>query len=151
MTALATVTPAPVTVNRRLLAAGMFVLFGLADILLFGLFAHNGDATFALALPGAPVHVPAIHAPARPVAYVLGAASILLGAARATIDESVLFKRLSIGAVLLFFVISLLCWADTGSWANGIPVNTVSLLQNTLTASIPSNASSIRPPCGLAP
>ena len=39
--------------------------------------------------------------------------------------------------MLLFFVISLLCWAVTGSWANGIPVNVVSLLQNTLTASIP--------------
>ena len=46
-------------------------------------------------------------------------------------------KRLSIGAVLLFFIISLLCWADTGSWANGIPVNVVSLLQGTLAASIP--------------
>ena len=137
MTALATVVRAPVSVNRRLLAGAMLMLFGLADILLFGLFAHHGDATFALALPGASVHVPAIHAPARAVAYILGAASILLGAARATVDESILVKRLSIGAVLLFFVISLLCWADTGSWANGIPVNTVSLLQNTLASSIP--------------
>ena len=63
--------------------------------------------------------------------------SILIGLARATIDEPTWAKRLSIGAVLLFFVISLLCWADTGSWANDIPVNVVSLLQNTLTASIP--------------
>ena len=39
--------------------------------------------------------------------------------------------------MLLFFVIALLCWADTGSWANGIPVNVVSLLQGTLAASIP--------------
>ena len=46
-------------------------------------------------------------------------------------------KRLSIGAVLLFFVISLLCWADAGSWAHGIPLNVVSLLQDTLAASIP--------------
>ena len=139
MTALATVTSArsAVTVHRRMIAATVFVVFGLIDILVFGLFAHKGDATFALALPTSPVHVPSIHAPAAPVSYILGAASILIGLARATIDEPVWAKRLSIGAVLLFFVISLLCWADTGTWANDIPVNVVSLLQNTLTASIP--------------
>ena len=60
--------------------------------------------------------------------------TLLIAAARATFDEPVLYKRLSLGAVLLFFVISLLCWSDTGSWANGIPINVVSLLQNTLTA-----------------
>jgi len=107
------------------------------DILVFGFFAHKGDATFALALPGASVHVPSINAPASTVSYILGALSILLGVVRATFEESRLFNRLSIGAVLLFFVISLLCWSDTGSWANGIPVNVVSLLQNTLTSSIP--------------
>jgi len=137
MTALATVTRAPLTVNRKYLAAAVFVLFGLVDMLIFGLYAHKGDATFALALPGASVNVPSIHAPAAPVSYTLGAVSILLGAARAAFDESTAVKRLSIAAVLLFFVISLLCWADTGSWANGIPINVVSLLQNTLTASIP--------------
>jgi general nucleoside transport system permease protein len=71
------------------------------------------------------------------VSYVLGAVSILLGVTRATVEESRLFNRLSIGLVLLFFVVSLLCWSDTGTWANGIPVNVVSLLQNTLTSSIP--------------
>ena len=89
MTALATVTSArsAVTVHRRLIAATTFVVFGLIDILVFGLFAHKGDATFALALPTSPVHVPSIHAPAAPVSYILGAASILIGVARATIDE----------------------------------------------------------------
>ncbi len=138
MTALATVTRAPVTVSRRHQAAAVFVLFGLVNILLFGLLAHSkGDATFAFALPGASVKVPSIQVPAAPLAYILGAASILIGVARATIDESTAVKRLSIAAVLVFFVISLLAWADTGSWANGIPVNVVSLLQGTLAAGIP--------------
>jgi general nucleoside transport system permease protein len=136
MTALATVTRAPATVNRRYVAAGVFVLFGVINILL-GVYAHKGDAEFALALPGASVHVPSIHAPATATCIILGAASILLGIARAAFDERTWVKRLSIGLVLLFFIISLLAWADTGSWANGIPVNVVSLLQNTLTASIP--------------
>ncbi|MGO9081731.1 MAG: ABC transporter permease [Streptosporangiaceae bacterium] len=137
MTALGTVARAPVTVSRRLIAASVFVAFGLVDILVFGFFAHKGDAAFALALPGASGHAPTIHAPAAQLSYALGAASILIGAARATFDEPVWARRLSIGAVLLFFVVSMLAWSDTGSWANGIPVNVVSLLQNTLTDSIP--------------
>ncbi|HEY9244841.1 MAG TPA: ABC transporter permease [Streptosporangiaceae bacterium] len=139
MTALATVTAArrPITVNRRYIAAGVYAAFGLVNIFVFGMFAHKGDATFALALPGSSVHVPSIHAPARLVPMILGAISILLGVLRAVIDEPPWAKRLSIGLVLLFFVISMLCWAVTGTWANGIPVNVVSLLQNTLVASIP--------------
>jgi general nucleoside transport system permease protein len=134
MTTLAATAGAPLaTVNRRLVAAGTFVLFGLIDIL-FGLFAHSGDATFALALPTASVQVPSIHAPAAPVCYVLGAASVAIGVWRATADPSRRARRLSIAVVLLFFVISLLCWAGAG---NTIPINTVNLLQNTLTGSIP--------------
>jgi general nucleoside transport system permease protein len=134
MTALATTAGAPVTVNRRLVAAGSFILFGLIDILVFGLFSHKGDATFALSLPTASVHVPSIHAPAALVCYVLGAASIALGIWRAVADPGQRARRLSVAAVLLFFIISLLCWADAGS---AIPLNMVNLLQNTLTGSIP--------------
>ncbi len=134
MTALATTAGAPVTVNRRLVAAGSFILFGLIDILVFGLFSHQGDATFALSLPTASVHVPSIHVPAALVCYVLGAASIALGIWRAVANPGQRARRLSIAAVLLFFIISLLCWADAGS---AIPLNVVNLLQNTLTGSIP--------------
>ena len=134
MTALATTAGAPVTVNRRLVAAGSFILFGLIDILVFGVFSHKGDATFALSLPTASVHVPSIRAPAALVCYVLGAASIALGIWRAVANPGQRARRISIAAVLLFFIISLLCWADAGS---AIPLNVVNLLQNTLTGSIP--------------
>jgi ABC-type uncharacterized transport system permease subunit len=135
MTTLAATAGAPLaTVNRRLVTAATFAVFGLVDIAAFGLFAHKGDATFALALPTASVHVPSIHAPAAPVCYVLGAASIALGGWRAAAQPSRRVRRLSIAVVLLFFVISLLCWADAG---NAIPINTVNLLQNTVTGSIP--------------
>ena len=134
MTALATTAGAPVTVNRRLVAAGSFILFGLIDILVFGVFSHKGDATFALSLPTASVHVPSIRAPAALVCYVLGAASIALGIWRAVANPGQRARRISIAAVLLFFIISLLCWADAGS---AIPLNMVNLLQNTLTGSIP--------------
>jgi ABC-type uncharacterized transport system permease subunit len=134
MTALATTVRAPVTVNRRFVAAGSFIAFGLIDILVFGLFAHKGDATFALSLPTASVQVPSIHVPAALVAYLLGAASITIGIWRALANPSQRAKRLSVAVVLLFFIISLLAWADAGS---AIPLNMVNLLQNTLIGSIP--------------
>jgi len=138
MTALTVSIPRTgLAVNRRALAAGALAVFGLVDALVFGLLAHKGDAGFALSLNGAKVVVPTIRVPAGPLAYILGAASLAIAAARATVMESAVLRRLGIGAVLLFFVLSLLAWSDTGTWAHNIPVNVVSLLQNTLAGSIP--------------
>lgn len=139
MTALtaAITRPHRIAVSRRALAAGTLAVFGVADVLIFGLFAHRGDAAFALSLSGAKVVVPTIRVPAGPLAYVLGIASLLIAAARATVLASAVLRRIGIGAVLLFFVLSLLAWSDTGSWAHHIPVNVVALLQNTLAGSIP--------------
>ena len=134
MTTLATASRAPVAANRRAIAAGTFIAFGLIDIFLFGMFAHKGDATFSLSSAGASISLPSIHAPAAPVAYVLGAASIALGVLRIVADVSTRVKRMSIGAVLIFLVISLLCWAYAGS---AIPLNAVNLLQSTLSLSVP--------------
>jgi hypothetical protein len=72
MTALAVPVRARATVSRRAVAAGTFILLGLIDIFLFGLFAHTGDATFAFTVSGTSA-VPSIHAPAALTAYVLGA------------------------------------------------------------------------------
>ena len=134
MTALAVPVRARATVSRRAIAAGTFILLGLIDIFLFGLFAHTGDATFALTVSGTSVHVPSIHAPAAPVAYTLGALSVAIGMLRAVTDPGPTAKRLSIAAVVLCFVISLLCWAYAG---NAIPLNVVNLLQSTMNLSIP--------------
>jgi ABC-type uncharacterized transport system permease subunit len=139
MTALASVTGArvPSATSRRLLAASAAVAFGLIDILIFGLLGHKGDAAFAFSLTDAKVTVPTVHLAARPVAYALGIASVLIGIARGAFTLPPALKRLCIGLVLLFFIISLLLWADSGSWASGIPVNVVNLLQGTLANSIP--------------
>jgi general nucleoside transport system permease protein len=134
VTTLAAATGAPISINRRMVAAGTFILFGLVDIFVFGLFAHPGDATFTLSVSSSSVHVPTIHAPAATVAYTLGAASIVIGLFAAFVDESRAVRRLNIALVLLFFVISLLCWAYAGS---AIPLNVVNLLQSTMNLSIP--------------
>jgi ABC-type uncharacterized transport system permease subunit len=128
------VLPAQAGISKRAIAAGSFVLFGLVDIFLFGLFAKAGDATFVLSAGGT-AHIPNINVPAAPACYVLGAASLLIGIWRGVSEEpSRRTRQLSIGAVLLFFVVALLCWAYAGS---AIPLNAVNLLQSTLNLSIP--------------
>ena len=135
MTALTAPVRLQATVNRKYLAAGTFMLLGLADIVLFGFFAHAGDAVFALSLPGATPHVPSIHVPGAPACYLLGAISVGLGVLRATVDLSRRGRRLVIAAVLLCFLLSLLCWADAGNTVG--PLNVVDLLQGSLASSIP--------------
>ncbi|MGE5289055.1 MAG: ABC transporter permease [Micromonosporaceae bacterium] len=134
MTTLASTIQTPLATHRRLLAPITFAVLGLADILLFGLLAHEGDASFALSLQGASVHVPTLHVPAATVSYVLGAATIVIAIVRATVDLGTAGRRWSIAVVLVFFVFSLLCWADAGQI---IPLNLVNLLQSTVVRSIP--------------
>ena len=133
MTTLTTTVRSTVAVNRTLIASATFVAFGLADILLFGLFSH-GNATFAFAQYGAKVGVPNLVLPAAAVAYALGAVSIAIGVLRATVPLSRAGRRACIAGTVLCFIVSLLCWADSG---NTTALNVINLLQGTLVYSIP--------------
>ncbi len=133
MTALTSTFRSSVAVHRTLLAAGTFVVLGLGDIFL-GLFAHRGDAAFQFSLFGASVQIPVLHVPAAPVAYALGAASIVIGVIRAVADLGKVARRISLTSVLIFFVVALLCWAGA---AATVPLNVVNLLQGTMITSIP--------------
>ena len=135
MTTLVGVVRAPVTISRRYLAAGTFIALGLLDILVFGVFAHRGDAIFALSLPGATPHVPSIRVPGAATCYVLGVISIGLGVLRGVRDVSPRVKRITIAAVLVCFLVSLLSWADAGNSVGSLQV--IDLLQGTLIGSIP--------------
>ena len=135
MTTLTAPVRVPVSISRRYLAAGTFILLGLIDIFVFGFFAHRGDARFALSLPGTTPHLPTIHVPGALMSYVLGAISIGLGIMRAVVNVPSWAKRLSIAVVLLCFLLSLLAWADAGNSVG--PLQVIDLLQGTLTASIP--------------
>jgi simple sugar transport system permease protein len=136
---MATTLVAPVRVqvpvSRRYLAAGTFILLGLIDVFVFGLFAHRGDAVFALSLPGAKPHVPSIRVPGAITAYVVGVISIAMGITRIVVDLSRRGKRITIAVALLCFLIALLAWADAGNSVGALQV--IDLLQGTLTASIP--------------
>jgi general nucleoside transport system permease protein len=133
VTTLATAVRAPLTTERRHLAAVTFIVIGLINIFVFGLFAHPGDASFELSLASASVRLPVIRVPAAPVCYALGVVAIGLGVLRATVPFSRRAKRLAIAAVLVCFLVSLLCWADAGA----IPLNVIIISQGTISASIP--------------
>jgi simple sugar transport system permease protein len=132
----------------RFAAPATFAIFGLADVLLFGLHAR-GTATFAFSQEFAKVTVPNLLLPAAVTGYVCGALTFALAALRllAVLGPSAPFggaagraiarrgwRRLLIGLVLFLFVVSLLAWADGGQ---SIPFNVVNLLSGTFSDSIP--------------
>jgi general nucleoside transport system permease protein len=125
---------APVSPWRRWQGPIAFAVFGLIDILVFGLFAHKGDASFAFSQPFAKVSVPNLDLPADVTCLGCGAASLVLAGVRAFVPMKARWRRVCIGVVLLAFIVALLCWADAGQ---GNPFNIVNLLSGTLTQSIP--------------
>jgi general nucleoside transport system permease protein len=133
VTTLAAAVRAPLTTERRHLAAVTFIVIGLINIAVFGVLAHAGDAAFELSLASASVKIPVIRVPAAPVCYALGAVAVGLGVLRLTVPFSRLAKRLAIVGVLVCFLLSLLCWADAGA----IPLNVIIISQGTFTESIP--------------
>jgi len=133
LTTLAEAVRAPLTTERRHLAAATFIVIGLINIFVFGMLAHAGDASFELSLSSASVKIPVVTVPAAPVCYALGAVALGLGVLRATVPFSRLAKRLAIAGVLVCFLVSLLCWADAGA----LPLNVIIISQGTISASIP--------------
>jgi general nucleoside transport system permease protein len=145
VTTIATALRAPITVERRYLAAYTFVVLGLIDILIFGLLAHHGDAAFRLSTPGTGIQIPVVRLPAAAVCYALGAICVALGGWRASADANLRVgqftvpalsrraKRITIAVVLIALLMTLLCWADAGA----IPLNVINIMQGTLVTSIP--------------
>jgi simple sugar transport system permease protein len=127
-----------VTWAGRYAAPVTFAVFGLIDILVFGLHAH-GTATFAFTPEFAKVSVPNLPLPAAVTCFVCGAVSLVLAFVRllSLLGRLALGKtgrRVAIGLVLFTFVISLIAWSDAGQ---SISFNVVNLLSGTLNDSIP--------------
>jgi general nucleoside transport system permease protein len=134
VTTLATPVRQPLTLSRDTLAAGFFLLLGVIDIAVFGYLAHPGHATFQLSISGNGIQIPDIKVPAALVCYVLGGLSVAIGFWRGIAQPTPRLKRIAIGAVITFFMIALLCWADAG---NSTAVNLINLITQSFTASIP--------------
>jgi simple sugar transport system permease protein len=125
---------APTSAFRRWLAPATFLVFGLIDIFVLGLNAHQGDATFAFSQEFAKVTVPNLTLPAAVTCYVCGAITIAIAAVRAFVPLNVALRRTCIGVVSFLLVVALLCWAGAGLTT---PINVVNLMQGTLAGSIP--------------
>ena len=122
----------------RFAAAITYAVFGLVDILVFGLHAH-GSATFSFTPEFAKVTVPNLTLPAAVTSYVCGAITLALAVVRAldvlgVIRLGRVWRRVVIGVVLFLFIIALLAWSDGGQ---SIAFNVVNLLSGTLDDSIP--------------
>ncbi|MBV9793973.1 MAG: ABC transporter permease [Actinobacteria bacterium] len=133
MTTLAVAGRSSLSIGRRWVAPAAFLLLALIDIFFFAHYAHKGDATLAFSQPFAKVTVPNLALPGRATAYVMGGLSVVLAAARA-LELGKVARRASIGLVLFFFVIALLCWAYAGS---SNTFNVINQFQGTLADSIP--------------
>ena len=123
-----------VTTWRRWLGPVAFLVFGLIDILVLGLYSHHGDATFAFSQPFAKVTVPNLSLPAAVTCYVCGGVTLALAVVRVLVPLSVAWRRVMIAVVVFLLILALLCWSDAG---NATSINIVNLLQGTLNDSIP--------------
>jgi general nucleoside transport system permease protein len=119
---------------RRWLAPASFLLFGLIDIFVLGIFSHSGDATFAFSGAFDAVKVPNLTLAAAVTCYVCGGITVALAAAWAFLPFAPVLRRVTIAVVTFLFIVSLLCWADAGQSTSFSVVN---LLQGTLAGSIP--------------
>jgi ABC-type uncharacterized transport system permease subunit len=122
----------------RFAAPITYAVFGLVNILVFGLHSHH-DATFSFSPEFAKVTVPNLTLAAAVTCYVCGAVTLALAAVRlldvlGIIRLGRVWRRVIVGVVLFLFIISLLAWADGGQ---SIPFNVVNLLSGTLAVSIP--------------
>ena len=122
----------------RFAAPITYAVFGLVDILVFGLHAH-GSATFSFTPEFAKVTVPNLVLPAAATAYVCGGLTLALAVLRllevlGVVRFGRVWRRVIVGVVLFLFIVALLAWADGGQT---IPFNVVNLLSGTLNTSIP--------------
>src|SRR5580704_10850610 len=105
---------APVSPWRRWMAPVSFVVFGLVNIFVFGMFSHHGDVPFAFSQPFAKVTLPNLSLPAAETCFACGALTLVLAALRALVKLSTLWRRVCIAVVVFLFVLALLCWAGAG-------------------------------------
>jgi len=122
----------------RFAAAITYAVFGLVNILVFGLHAH-GSATFSFTPEFAKVTVPNLSLAAAGTCYVCGAITLALAVVRVldvlgVIRLGRVWRRVVVGGVLFLFIIALLAWSDGGQ---SIAFNIVNLLSGTLDDSIP--------------
>ncbi len=126
----------PVSLRRRIITGVVLVLVGLVCALLLGLTAKAGrDATFQLSTPGAKWSVPDLALPARVTSIILGLLVTTMGLWQIARGFTSRASKWVLAITALCFVVTFLCWANTG--ASGNKIDLVGLLQNTIATAVP--------------
>ncbi len=128
------VTRPPVSRAQRLGAGISLIVLGLVTIWRFAINGHHEqDATLRFGALNAE-HVPVLHLPAVPVAWVAGIATVLLGVVWLAVPRRRWFGPF-MGAGLFLSVVALICWlASASSFAF---VDVVGLLSSTIALAVP--------------
>jgi simple sugar transport system permease protein len=121
--------------RRRTITGWTLVGVGLVCALVWGLGSNGGDAAFGLSQSGESVTIPTVRFPAIGASILIGAVICALGAWHIARG----FKRRElpfvIGVSTFLFVVSFLCWADSG--AKGNPIDLVGVLQQSVFLAVP--------------
>ncbi|GAA4976808.1 ABC transporter permease [Kineococcus glutinatus] len=125
----------PVTSPRRRAVTGaLLVVAGLVTALGWGLGSGSGDATFRFG-GGTAVELPDLTVPGTATPVVLGALVVVLGVLQIARGFRPRRGPLLVGAAVVAFVVSFLCWAMSGADASAIDV--VQLLRQTVFLATP--------------
>ena len=121
--------------RRRMIAGWSLVAIGLICAFVWGVGSDGGDAAFGLSQSGESVHIPTVRFPAIGASILIGAVICLLGAYHLVRGFPRPRMRWVIAVVAALFVISFLCWSDTGAGDSAIDV--VGLFQQSVFLAVP--------------
>jgi simple sugar transport system permease protein len=121
--------------RRRMITGWVIVVVGLICAFVWGLGSDGGDAAFILSEAGEKFSIPIARFPAIGASILIGAVICALGAWHLVRGFSRRRTSLVLGVVAALFVVSFLCWADTGKPTN--PIDVVGMFQTTIFLAVP--------------
>lgn len=121
--------------RRRVITGWVIVVAGLICVFVWGVLSDGGDAAFNLSQAGESVSISTVRIPAIGASIVLGLVICALGAWHLVRGFPRQRVSLVLGVVAFLFVLSFLCWSDTGKPTN--PIDVVGMLQQTVFLAVP--------------
>ena len=122
--------------RRRMIVGWSIVVVGLICVFVWGLGCDGGDAAFGLSETGEKITIPTVRFPAIGASILLGLVICALGAYHVIRGFSRRTTSWVLAGVAALFVISFLCWADSGSHGSN-PIDVVGVLQQTVFLAVP--------------
>src|SRR5579859_7888920 len=121
--------------RRRMITGWVLVAIGMICIFVWGLGSDGGDAAFVLSESGEKVSIPTVRFSAIGASILLGLVICAIGGWHLVRGFPRRRVSLVLGIVAALFVVSFLCWADTGKPTN--PIDVVGMLQTTIFLAVP--------------